>query len=366
MRILWLTEFFPATDQGEITGGVESRCFFVSKYLRRQGYEVSIIARKTSGAVWHPPSLSSLPERLIFTLKAFQKGMESDFDLIEGTNSATYPVAWLLGTLKRKPIIYWYPDVFQGTWTKKFGLVGVLGDLSDWLLFHLPGARYLAISQSTKDKLVAKGVAKDTIGVLYCGVDPEEIKPINNLKISRKFDLCAVSRLLSYKRLDDLIKAVAVLRKKKPAIKLVIVGQGPEKGHLQDLVVKLGLEKNISFQGYLQSRQQLLATIKSAKILAHPSIVEGFGIVIIEAAALKVPFVASDIPVIAEVTRNGLGGELFKPESVSDLASKLHLLLENRSLYRRKSKEAEKLAQLYSWPDIAQKTAQVYESLLSH
>lgn len=346
MRILWITEFFPKTDQGEITGGVEARCFFVKKYLEKKGHKIKIIARETTGSVWHTASFTSLFDRIIFTFKALFEGLKADFDLIEGSNSATFPVAFLVGFLKRKPIFFWYPDVFQGTWTKKFGLVGILGDISDWVLFRLPVSKYIAISNSTRDKLIAKGIPQDRIVVVYCGAE------MTGIVLSKKYDICVVSRLIDYKRIEDLVKAVS------PRLKVVIVGQGPEKEKLE----KRSVGKNITFLGHIASHKEVLKIMASSKILCHPSVVEGFGIVIIEAAALGVPYVARDIPVISEITRQGQGGLLF----TNDLSEKIKQLLENAKLYKQKSTEAVELARKYTWEKTARETERVYENLLSH
>jgi hypothetical protein len=49
MRIIIMTEFFPATDAGEITGGIEASCFYLSKYLRQRGHQVTVLALRGSG-----------------------------------------------------------------------------------------------------------------------------------------------------------------------------------------------------------------------------------------------------------------------------------------------------------------------------
>ncbi len=346
MKILWITEFFPASRRGEITGGVEARCFFVSKYLRQLDHKVEIIARPTSGAIWYPPTLETVPERLVFTIRAIFSALTTDFDIIEATNSATYPIACLVGMIKRKPIVYWYPDVFQGTWVKNFGLVGILGEISDWIIFHLPAAKYIAISESTKNKLIAKGISECKITIIYCGAE------VPKFAISKKFDICVVSRLVDYKKIEDLIRVVP----KK--IKVVIIGQGPERPKLE----KLSQGKNISFFGHVASHKKVLEIIASSKILCHPSIVEGFGIVIIEAAALGIPFVARDIGVISEITHQGQGGLLFK----NDLASAIKKLLTDDVLYKSKSQQARELAKKYTWKKAARQTEKVYENLFSY
>ena len=97
----------------------------------------------------------------------------------------------------------------------------------------------------------------------------------------------------------------------------------------------------------------------SAKIFCHPSTVEGFGIVIVEAMSLGVPYVARDIPVISEITHGGKGGLLFK----NDLEQCRKTLLTDKKLYAQKSLEAKKLAKLYTWEKTAKQTEGVFLGL---
>ena len=191
MRILLLAEFFPDTNKGEINGGVEAYCFFVSKYLKDFGHDVSVISRSASR--WTMASWQSLPQRFIFTARTIIQGVQTNFDIVEGTNYTNHLVAVLLGFLKNKPVVCWYPDVFAGEWLKNIGWVGIFGEIAERLLFKIPDINYIAISQTTKNKLIKNGVPEEKIMVIYCGVELIKIKtPV-------RYDVCAVSRLLKYK-----------------------------------------------------------------------------------------------------------------------------------------------------------------------
>lgn len=364
MKILWITEFFPASDAGEITGGVEARCFFVSKYLRKLGVDLEIISRPTGGEIWYHASFASIPNRILFTIRSIIEGLKYDFDLVEGSNSATYPAAWLLGFIKRKPVVFWYPDVFQGTWVSKVGLVGIFGDISDWILFKLPNIHYLAISQSTKQKLITKGIKTNKITVTYCGIEPAEIAAIKDT--TKKYSIAVVSRLVSYKHVDQLIKAVSILAKTDRKISVAIIGQGPEEQKLKQLTLELGINRHIQFLGFIKNHAEVLKTIKESRVFCHPSTVEGFGIAIVESIALGTPYVAANIPVVNEVTKDGTGGLLFTAGDVTDLASKLRLLLADDRLYQQKVRQTQKLTNTYNWEIIASGTKHLYKKLIQN
>ena len=341
MKILWITEFFPQSSKAEITGGVEARCFYVKRYLEKSGHDIQVLFRSKQGGTL---SWSSLPLQALFLVRCFWTGLRTDFDLVEGTNFLTYFLAWILGVLKHRPVVFWYPDVFAGKWQEYVGIIGIFGEFMEGFILKLPGVFYIAISQTTKDKLIKNGVQERRISVVYCGVEPII------LKRSEKYDICAVSRLVKYKHLDDLIAATK-------NFKVVIIGQGPEEKKLRQLA-----GNNVRFFGFVKKHEDVLKIIASSKILCHPSMVEGFGIVVIEAASLGVPYVARDIPVISEVTHNGLGGLLFK----NNLGENINKLLTNKKLYAKKSLEAKKLVANYYWEKSARETVIIYEDLLSH
>lgn len=344
MKILLLTEFFLDSDKGEINGGVEARCFFVSNQLKSFGHQVRIIFRPASS--WTPANWQSLPQRFIFTARMIIQGVQADFDIVEGTNYTNHLVAVLLGVLKQKPVICWYADVFAGEWIKNVGLVGVFGELAEWILFKIPFVNYIAISNAVKSKLVKNGVPDEKISVVYCGVNPIALKQ------SEKFDVCAVSRLLNYKHIDDL---VAISKD----LKVAIVGQGPEELKLKQLA-----SQNVNFFGFVKKHEDVLKIMSSSKVFCHPSTIEGFGIVVIEALSLGVPAVVCDIPVMREITHNGQGVLFFEPKNREDLSTKLQELLTDKKLYLQKVAQAKKLAKEYSWEKISLQTEKFYKSFL--
>jgi glycosyltransferase involved in cell wall biosynthesis len=94
-------------------------------------------------------------------------------------------------------------------------------------------------------------------------------------------------------------------------------------------------------------------------------VVEGFGIVVLEAMACSSPYVASDIPPLREVTNNGVGGLLFEKENPKDLSQKILSLLRDDNLYNRCLHDGLELAQKYDWENIAKETEMFYEQVIN-
>jgi len=365
MKILSLSVFYPRSKEGEITGGVEARNFYINKYLNNQDVNFKVLALKQNNIQGEDYSFGAVLRMCLLGIRGMQvtfEAMRKDFDLIEGTNFATFIFAWVIGRLKNRPIVFWYPDVWLNQWKQNIGPLGIIGEIFERIVLVLPIDKYVTISKYVADKLVRAGIHKDKIKVIYCGVDIDLTRKIDTTR--KVYDICAVSRLVSYKRVVDLVKAVEILKKTNPKIKVVIVGQGSEKEKLMNLSSSLGLQNNISFYSYISSHNELLKIIGLSRILCHPSIVEGFGITVIEAASLGVPSVISDIPVLREVTKDGEAGMFSEIKNPIDLASKISLLLNDKSLFHQKSDSALKLSKYYDWEVIAQETGKLYQSLL--
>ncbi len=356
MKILWFTEFYPKDNDGKFVGGVQTRCYFVGRHIsKNQNLQIiEGVPEKFTKA-----SFLTLFIRALYLPLEVYKGLNSDFDIVEASNFVMYLPAWIVGRLKNKPVVFWYADVFLGSWVKNVGPVGIIGERAEKWILGLKGVHYIAISNVVKDKLIKAGVPKDKITVIYCGVSSEEIKLVK--KGPKVRDLISVSRLTSYKKIDTLITAVDKLKVKLNQIQLGIVGWGAEEKKLKDQARNLHLEENVTFFGQIPSHKEVLEKISESKVFCHPSLVEGFGISIIEALALGVPAVIAKTPIAEEITNGGQGVLFF--DSQQGLESKITNLLTDAKLYTSKRNEGLTLAKNYFWEDISKETLKFYENL---
>lgn len=372
MKILLITEFFPNSSKLDFTGGVEARTYYLAKNLSVSD-KVLVICRKTKdlqkfkkiGNIFIYPcgfssshieaNFLSVFERFFFILVAFFKGLKLDFDLVEGSNFVSFLPAYFLGLAKKKPAVVWYADVFKGRWLRLFGITGFFGEIIERISLKLAWRKIIALSQATKSKLVKEGIDEKKIEVVYGGVDMKEFR----IQKKKKKNIICISRLVKYKRVEDLIKAFSQLTGKYPGLTLTIVGQGPEEKQLKELVKQKKLNKKVSFLKNI-ARDELVKILKQSYILCLASVVEGFGLVTIEAAACGVPYIVADIEVNKEITRKGQGGLFFKKTNIVDLKEKIELLLKDKKLYQEKQKQGLSLVKQYDWKKIAQETRKVY------
>ncbi|WP_369356565.1 glycosyltransferase family 4 protein [Streptomyces sp. cg2] len=162
----------------------------------------------------------------------------------------------------------------------------------------------VAVSDSTAGALADLGVAPDRIRLVHNGVEepgpllPEAPEPL----------FLAMGRLVEYKRIDLLLRLWERVRPVTGG-RLVIVGDGPERDRLTALA-----GPDVTFTGRIseQRKHQLLC---SAWLLLHPSLVEGWGLVVMEAAARGTPTVGFDIPGLRDSVENGTTGLLARGES---------------------------------------------------
>jgi glycosyltransferase involved in cell wall biosynthesis len=221
---------------------------------------------------------------------------------------------------------------------------------------------FIAMSQATRKKLANLGVNEKDVTVIYGGVEFAKMNKDRGEKDVRP-TIVSISRLLKYKRLSDLVRAVAEVKKNHPLIRCLIIGEGPEKSNLQLLIRSTNLQKNVELLENMP-HDEAMVRLKRAHLFCLPSVVEGFGLVTVEAMAAGVPFVSAGIPATREITENGKGGLLFEPENVIDLAKKLNMLLDDKILHGKKMQEGIKLAKRYDWDIIAMQTEAVYQKVI--
>ncbi len=380
MNILILSEYFPGSEKAEITGGVESRAFNVAKRLAKR-HKVKIITSWRKGLkrydkfcnfeVYRVGSnhryshYAGYISRLKFAKAAVRLGKKlKDVEIVDGYNFTTYMPAYIIAKKLKKPCIATYHETWIGKWLKNNGIItGIPYEIFERLLLKLRFDKYISVSRFTKKRLVKRGIKKEKIIVIPNGVD---IKQFNKIKAKRFSNptICVINRLTPKKKTEDIIKALSIVRVKIPNIKCKIIGKGPEINNLKKLVCRLNLEKNVEFLGFVEKYEDVIKTLKASYLFCSASLVEGFGMVIIEAMASDVPYVCSDIEPFKEVTEKGKGGLIFKAENYKDLAEKIIELLKNKKLYERKINETKDLIRKYDWNFIVKNIEKVYSDLI--
>jgi len=122
-----------------------------------------------------------------------------------------------------------------------------------------------------------------------------------------------LSNFRPVKRVTDVVEIFALVREKIPA-KLVMMGDGPDRGAAEYIVRKKRLTKDVFFLGKQDVVQEKLGM---ADLCLLPSDLESFGLAALEAMACEVPVIASNVGGLPEVVTNGVDGYLIPPRDVA-------------------------------------------------
>lgn len=181
--------------------------------------------------------------------------------------------------------------------------------------------------------------------------------------------LLFVGRLVEKKGLHILIEAMPEIVRRYPAVRIRIVGDGPEREQLRAKAVTCGVSQCIEWLGQ-KSHAELVAEYRRATMLVFPSIEtaggdqEGLGLVPIEALGCECPVVASDLPAIRDVIVDGETGVLAKPGDPDGLALAILGLLSDGSRREELARRGRHMVRKrFDWSEAARRYRRIIESL---
>jgi glycosyltransferase involved in cell wall biosynthesis len=224
--------------------------------------------------------------------------------------------------------------------------------LVTWLLDHtvprvFDGKPVIAVSGSTKQDLVARGLSADRIRVVPNGIDLELLSPAPDRRAARP-TLLFLGRLRKYKRVDLIVSAVARLVAEGTDVQLEIGGDGDERRALERQIRELGLEGHVRLLGFI-SEDEKRERLRAAWIHVLTSSKEGWGIAVLEAAACGTPSVASDAPGLRESVIDGETGLLVPHGDVAALTAALGRLVHDEATRMGLARGARAFAERFSW-----------------
>ncbi|HEY4333209.1 MAG TPA: glycosyltransferase family 4 protein, partial [Ilumatobacteraceae bacterium] len=237
---------------------------------------------------------------------------------------------WLSPLWCRKPRIMFLHHVHGPMWNQilpgPFAAAGRLMEtrLAPPLYRH---TRTLTPSDATRDELIALGFRRDLVTAVPNGVDaffqPGGVRSADPLVIG-------VGRLAPVKRFDQLVEAALVARKRVPNLRLVIVGEGPERTRIEELIRATDSASWITLAGHRRN-EELLELYREAWLVASASLAEGWGLTLTEAAACGVPAVATNISGHRCSVIDGRTGVLAELDQLGDVMADVLLDDERRN-----------------------------------
>jgi glycosyltransferase involved in cell wall biosynthesis len=232
----------------------------------------------------------------------------------------------------------------------------------------------LPMSRQIRQSLEKGRVLPERLRVLHSGVD---LGPVpdheDGREIRRRFGIPAealvlgtVANLFARKGYDVMLRALPAILTSAPQVRYLIVGSGDAayEKHLRALVGRLGLERHVQFAGFQPSVYPCLGAMD---IYVHPALMEGFGIAVLEAMAMRKPVVATTAGGLPELVQNGETGILVPPGDSDALARAVSSLLPDSARCRQLGEAGRaRVAAHFTVEAMMDRLTSGYETLLGH
>lgn len=359
-------------------GGVEKRNWDVALRLRDRGYEIHMINSRwpsmnrecvveginihgvCRGDKFNVAGRRSILESVKFALGLIPYLLKNHYDVYACDQ---FPLVHIIPVriitwLKRKKLILTWHEVWGKYWFDYLGWLGLVGYLVEKAVVRLPD-KIISVSEQTTDALVGTlKVNRKNIQTIVNGIP---FAYINSAPPSAESsDLIFVGRLLSHKNVDCLIKAIEKIAQEYPdkSLRCLVVGDGPERRALEQLVSEKCLEGRVVFKGIIERMDELYGLMKASKVFVLPSTREGFGITVIEANACGLPVITVDCDQNAarNLIQENKTGCVSKLE-YGALAEKIVFALVNHAAMKQNCVE---FAKKYDWENLIDHLEQAY------
>jgi len=388
VRILYFTQlFYPS-----LTGGGEFVFFQWAKELKKKGHDIFVITQRLEDTKSHevydgieifrigtpPKIIGTLPVGFFANISFFVSGIingikiakKNKIDLIHSNTYIPVLSAQFCSRLLRIPHIATVHDIYQTSkenfwkdWSKQEGISNITKSIGPWLekkISKTNVAVFHTVSETSKSDLQKMGTTRKIV-VIPNSIDVEQYQRSG---IEESNQAIFVGRLVFYKNVEVIIEAFLEVIKKIPDAKLVIVGDGPAKNRLMEKTKKLGLEDTVIFKGKI-SDEEKIDLIYRSKVLLNPSLVEGFGMVVLEGYCCAKPIIVSDVPPLSNLVNDGTDGYVVDASDVSKWSYNIVQLLSNPALALKMGKAGfEKVKTNYSLEKSMDMLTELYESVL--
>ncbi len=230
----------------------------------------------------------------------------------------------------------------------------------------------LSPTKSLIDMLVKYGLTKP-ISILQNSIDMNLFKPVasqpekERLKKNyfiQKASIIFEGRLSYEKSIDQVIKAFSLMLTKRPDIKLMLVGDGPERNNLERLTEKLKIKDKVIFSGFVPYGKKVVKAYQANEIYITASKSENMPVSILEAMGCGLPIVAVKEKGLSELVHNNINGFFARTDDPKDMAQKTLRLISDQNLLKKFSDASRFLALKYSHEHVASLLEGFYKKLI--
>lgn len=372
-----------------ITGGADENTLFTVQYLDKDKYEVDLImGEEFDESIFDKVKNNNFN---IIQIKGLKWKLNFLYDpivlikLIKMMRKKRYAIvhthttkAGILGRIAAR--IAGVPVIVHGLHGSTFQAFN--SGLLNWLLFlfeRLTGRftdAYISVSGVLSEKYIERGIGKkENYHTVYSGMELETFYRVRGKIDCRKkqrelgidsgdFVIGNVARLekrKGHKFLIDAFKNVVEERKDCP-LKLLIIGEGEERGNLENYVREANLEKKVIFTGYREDVEELMAVMD---IFVLTSLREGLPRVLVQAAAVGMPSIAFNVDGVPEIIEDNHNGFLVKAGDVKQLTKRIIQYIDHKELLVLHGKNGRELIKgKWSIEDMVEKIDKIYVNLV--
>jgi len=336
-------------------GGAEIHLFEIFRRLAERGHRVRLVCSGWAGAprtaVVDGIEVTRTGGRHTFALSgrgAVRSALAAERPdvVVEDVNK----LPLFVGGLTERPLCVIIPHLFGTTAFREapWPMAAAVWLAERPIPWAYRRAEFQAISESTRDDLVARGVPRERIRVIHPGVDAVEFSPDPSVPRTDPPAFLYMGRLKRYKGVDLAIRALAVARRSRPDLSLDVAGTGDDRARLQAIAAELGQGDAVRFHGFVTEAHKL-RLLRSTWANLFPSPKEGWGITVVEAAACGTPSLASDSPGLRDSVRHGETGYLVPHGDHAVLAERMLELAADPGLVARMGQAGRRFAESLSW-----------------
>lgn len=366
-------------------GGSEQVIYELSKRLVKRGYEIDIITCNTENGltyeeldgihIYRLPSWNILggtypvPKSTLTTLKILWKLLRKKHDLIN--TQIRFMITSFLGLvfakIKRIPLVHTEHSAKHSVVSNKMvDLISKTYDHTIGSLIVKSAWKNIGNSNATCNFLRHLGANEPII--IHNGVDTNVFRKKNSklkdkLILENSVVITFIGRLIYAKGVHDLISVFSDIESKFSNLKLLIVSDGPYRQELERLAEKT-CKKKILFLGQ-KNREDLVEILSITDIFVNPSYSEGLPTSVLEAAAIGLPIVATDVGGTSEIIENYKTGLVVPPGDIKLLKEKIFELIKDKNSRKNLGENAHKvIKEKFDWNIITKKYENIYEEVV--
>jgi glycosyltransferase involved in cell wall biosynthesis len=358
MRVLFISRKFPPS-----VGGMEQFAYDLSQALAAR-VNLKLVAWGGHGRL--RAVLVAIPNLFIRSFTALAKG---GTDIIHVNDGVMAPAGYILSRLFRQPftVVIHGLDITYGN--------PLFKAVVPWAVRR--AAAVFCISEASAIAARRQGIPDSKIHVINLAVNDDLRGRSTRPELLKKLELTddnkillTVGRLVERKGVAWFITDVLPgLVKSYPKLVYVVVGEGVERGNIETAVAETGLEVHVRLLGRVTD-DLYQAAYNGADVFVMPNVVvagdmEGFGLVVLEAALCGLPVVAADLEGIRDAVTDGENGQLVPDRDAAAFAGAISRYLDDPKSARQAGEKARRYTLAhYQWDNIARRYAAVYEQVL--